>query len=275
MAKAKTPVRIDCERCRHFTGQAFWLKFACAKGHTETDPEHDYLLYRKVCADYSEASRAELIFMRRKSTFAGGEAMKRDALQVKRTATTLRNLTAEEALGQYLTAAELEHFRAAIAALDGLAPDLTRAATMGERYRDDHQKAWQAKHEEAMLRLVAEALQDGSPDAVMGMVDDLRDFSRNWRSTPAELGDTPQRASVAIYQGDAILRALAACRKAPIPANVRALSVELGEQIERMRQGDRRNTGGWADFIEYRRFLALQRKLVASASPLSDPDATT
>lgn len=45
--------------------------------------------------------------------------MKRDALQVKRTATTLRKLTAEEALGQYLTAAELDHFRAAIAALDG------------------------------------------------------------------------------------------------------------------------------------------------------------
>lgn len=268
MAKAKMPARIDCERCRHFTGQAFWLKFACAKGHTEKDPEHDYLLYRKLCSDYSEAERAELIFMRRKSTFAGGEGMRRDALQVKRTATTLRNLTGENALGQYLSAAELEHFRAAIAALDGLAPDLTRAAKMGEQYKEDHQKAWQARREEEMLRLVAETLPDSLPDAVMRTVDDLWNFSRNWRSTPIEPGDTPLGASVAIYQGDAILRALAACRKASTLANVRALTVELGEQIERMRQGDRRNTGGWADFVEYRRKLAAAR--TGEAHPSTD-----
>lgn len=270
MAKPKPPTRIDCDRCRHFTGNAFWLRFDCAKGHSEKDPEHNYLLYRKTCSDYSEASRAELIFMRRKSTFAGGEAMKRDALQVKRTATTLRKLTTEESLGQYLTAAELEHFRAAIAALDGLAPDLTRAAKMGDKHREDHHKAWKAKHEEEVQRLVAEALPDATPDVLMAMVEDLRDFCRNWRSTPTTPGGEARGAMVGIYQGDAILRALAACRKASIPANIRALTIELGELIEQMRQADRRNTGGWIDFLEYRRFLAMQRKLVASPSSDSD-----
>ncbi|MCK9987552.1 MAG: hypothetical protein AzoDbin1_04024 [Azoarcus sp.] len=274
MAKAKAPAPIDCERCRNFTGNAFWLRFACAKGHTDKDEAHYYGLQRRDCADYDQASRAELIFMRRKSSFSGGEAMLKDARTVKRTATTLRNLVEENALGQYLEAKELEHFRAAIGALDALAPDLTRAAKLGERYKAEQLARMQARHEEAMLRLVAEALPNSGGDAVIAVVEDLHQFSRNWRSTPAEPGDQPMHAAVRIYEGDSILRALAACRKAPTPAALKTLTVELGEQIERMRQGDRPNSGGWRDFIGYRKYLTLQRQMVSGALPPSDPNTT-
>lgn len=273
MAKAKPPSSIDCERCRNFTGSALWLRFACAKGYTDKDEVHLYGLHRRSCADFDQASRAELIYMRRKSTFSGGEAMKLDALKVKRAATTLRNLIAESALGQYLDSNELEHFRAAIGALDALAPDLTRASKLGEKYKAEHLARTQARHEEAMLRLVAEVLPDTGAAAVIRVVEDLHQFSRNWRNTPSEPGDQPMHAAVRIYEGDSILRALAACRKATTPATLKTLTVELGEQIERMRQGDRLNTGGWRDFIAYRQYLALQRKVVEGAQSSSlDPD---
>lgn len=273
MAKAKHSSPIDCERCRNFAGNAFWLRFACTKGYTDKDEAHYLSLQRRSCADYDPASRAELIFSRRKSSFSGGELMMKDAKTVKRTATTLRNLINEEALGHYLSAKELEHFRAAIGALDALAPDLTRAAKLGDQYQAQQHALYKARHEEAMQRLVAEKLPDATPETLMQVVDDLHRFSRNWRGTPSSPGAEPVRAAVYLSEGDAILRALAACRKALTPASLKALTVELGALVEQMCDRDfvRIDTGGWRDFLQYRKTLAVQRAIVEGVElPPSD-----
>lgn len=64
----------------------------------------------------------------------------------------------EDQLGQYLTAAELDHVKAVLATLDHLVPDLNKAAKMAEKYHVDKVQAYQDKRQQDILDLVATLL---------------------------------------------------------------------------------------------------------------------
>ena len=259
--KPKKP--ISCERCRNFTGSSFWYRFSCAKGHTQDEPEHDYALQRKSCADYDEATRAELICILRRSVFAGGEAIQRDASTVKRTATTLRRLVHEEQLGQYLTTTELDHCKAVLGALDQLVPDLNKAAKMAEKYHADQVRSYQDKRQQDMIDLVATLLPDQGMEDYLLCAADLYAFGRKWR------GPDEQRPALTLYDSDALPRLAAAFVKSPNPAMARQVAIELGEALDQLKVADLgRQRGGMKDFLEYRKFLAMTRQVVNGSGGL-------
>ena len=242
---------IECETCRHFTGSTVLLSFGCAKS-----PDRHTTLTRKECNDFSKATRAELMVMRSKFISSAGAQFKSDATQVKRTLTSLANLTSENGLGRYLSARELDQAKAVQAALSSLVPDLKKAAKLAEARQTAERNRVELHNAERMRTAINKLAPGATPEELLGIFDELRVFTTTWRS-PTALNTRGESAgaAVSLWDSDALVVAAKHYRAAPSSAALDAFVVALGEFLEQLNLADRADVaaGGLRDFLAFRK----------------------
>lgn len=249
--------QINCEVCRNFAGSRTLYKFGYAKGHLEGETEAISTFLRRFCKDYSAATRPKLIASREHSVFNAGAQLKADATLVKRTMTILAKLTNPTGLGKYLNEAELTAAQAVVATLNGLAPDLIKAAKLSE----ERAAAERKRNEAASVvryRGAFEQIWLGATEAeLLAIAPDLRQFCESWKSPTALDGSGgPAHAAAYWHSADGVDSALAAHKSRPSPATFDAYIRAIGSVIEDLHRADRSNQpGGLKDFLAYRKAL--------------------
>lgn len=155
VSKRTSSSAVDCEQCTHFTGSNGYvqIQLGCTKGH-EAESEAS-LIRHHGCSDFDEAPRSVVIFRRFKhgAEFQGNGALKPRQAAARRTATSLAK--AMEEFGDLMDPRQLEACRSAVAALDVLAKDLSKASALAV----EHKKARDAAREHERHRN-ADALAD-------------------------------------------------------------------------------------------------------------------